>query len=56
MYSAFSERSRQLYGSGDDAFLRGLASELERSFGIHHATIQIEKDRAACSLADGHVH
>jgi cobalt-zinc-cadmium efflux system protein len=43
-------------GSGDDAFLRALAAELECSFGIHHATIQIEKDRAACSLADGHVH
>jgi cobalt-zinc-cadmium efflux system protein len=43
-------------GSGNDAFLRGLAGELEHRFGIHHATIQIERDRAACSLADGHVH
>lgn len=41
---------------GGDAFLRGLAAQLEGRFGIHHATIQIEQDRAACSLADGHVH
>jgi cobalt-zinc-cadmium efflux system protein len=43
-------------GNGDDAFLRGLAGDLEHRFGIHHATIQIEKDRAACSLADSHVY
>lgn len=43
-------------GNGDDAFLRGVAGQLESRFGIHHATIQIEHDHSACSLPDGHVH
>jgi len=38
---------------GDD-FLRTAAAELETRFGIHHATIQIERDRAACSLPNRH--
>lgn len=40
---------------GDD-FLRSVAAQLEAGFGIHHATIQIERDPAACSLPDGHGH
>ena len=31
-------------GQPGDPFLRGLAEELEQRFGIHHATIQIERD------------
>jgi len=38
-------------GSRGDTFLRQIADELERHFGIHHATIQIEQDAADC-----HVH
>ena len=34
----------------DDAFLRGLAGELEHRFKIHHATIQIEHSAADCRL------
>ena len=34
----------------DDSFLRGLTSELERRFSIHHATIQIERSAADCRL------
>jgi cobalt-zinc-cadmium efflux system protein len=37
-------------GTGDDAFLRGLAGELEHRFGIHHATIQVERSAADCRL------
>lgn len=33
-----------------DAFLHGLAEQLEAKFGIHHATIQIEQAAADCSL------
>ena len=36
--------------TGDDSFLRGLASELESRFSIHHATIQIERSAADCRL------
>ncbi len=43
-------------GSPGDSFLRELAGQLEKSFGIHHATIQVEADHAACSLPDAHVH
>lgn len=43
-------------GAQDDAFLRSIAAELEKKFGIHHATIQVERDRAACSLPESHVH
>jgi cobalt-zinc-cadmium efflux system protein len=39
-----------------DSYLRHIASQLETRFGIHHATIQIEQTRDACSLPDGHVH
>ncbi len=39
-----------------DTYLRNIASQLETRFGIHHATIQIEQTRDACSLPDGHVH
>lgn len=34
----------------DDSFLRGLTSELESRFSIHHATIQIERSAADCRL------
>jgi cobalt-zinc-cadmium efflux system protein len=43
-------------GTPGDAFLRELAGHLEKAFGIHHATIQVEGDHAACSLPDKHVH
>lgn len=43
-------------GTSGDRFLREVSARLEQEFGIHHATIQIEADQAACSLADGHVH
>lgn len=40
---------------GDD-FVKTICAELDQRFGIHHATIQIEQDRAQCSLhaAGGH--
>ncbi len=41
-------------GHPGDAFLRAVATELDSRFGIHHATIQIERDRASCSLPDHH--
>jgi cobalt-zinc-cadmium efflux system protein len=31
-------------GHPGDPFLRGLAKELEQRFGIHHATVQVERD------------
>lgn len=39
---------------GDD-FLRRVTHELDRRFGIHHATIQIERGDHACALAPEHV-
>jgi cobalt-zinc-cadmium efflux system protein len=43
-------------GPPGDAFLRDLAQHLEQRFEIHHATIQIEANHAACSLPDHHAH
>ena len=43
-------------GPPGDAFLRGLSSELEAKFGIHHATIQIESSAAECKLEHDHAH
>jgi cobalt-zinc-cadmium efflux system protein len=43
-------------GAGpDDAFLGDAVEALERRFGIHHATIQIEQGKRACDLAPAHV-
>lgn len=39
---------------GDD-FLQRVTRELDRRFGIHHATIQIERGDHACALAPEHV-
>jgi cobalt-zinc-cadmium efflux system protein len=40
-----------------DAFLREACARLEKRFGIHHATLQIEiaDTDAACALAPDHV-
>jgi cobalt-zinc-cadmium efflux system protein len=38
-------------GHPGDGFLRELAHDLEQRFGIHHATIQIERGELACGLA-----
>ncbi|MEQ1498149.1 MAG: cation diffusion facilitator family transporter [Novosphingobium sp.] len=43
-------------GNPGDAFLHGLAHELEQQFGIHHATVQVETTFADCSLHQGHQH
>ncbi|MFM5955145.1 MAG: cation diffusion facilitator family transporter [Novosphingobium sp.] len=43
-------------GVPDDGFLRVVSGELEVRFGIHHATIQVERAHTECSLPDGHVH
>ena len=37
-------------GHPGDRFLHDLAEALAHDFGIGHATIQIEADRAACAL------
>jgi cobalt-zinc-cadmium efflux system protein len=37
-------------GHPGDGFLRHLAHELEHDFAIGHATIQVERDEAACAL------
>lgn len=39
----------------DDAFLTQTAHELSETFGIHHATIQIEHDPRDCRLAPAHL-
>jgi cobalt-zinc-cadmium efflux system protein len=38
-------------GGHDDAFLHHVCSELSHRFKIHHATLQVEADGAACKLA-----
>jgi cobalt-zinc-cadmium efflux system protein len=38
-------------GSGSDRFLHSVCEHLQTTFGIEHATIQIEQNAAACSLA-----
>lgn len=43
-------------GPPGDAFLRGLAKELETRFGIHHATVQVETSFDDCSLHHDHKH
>ncbi len=47
-------------GHPGDVFLRQLAADLEQRFGIHHATIQVERSAAECRLghegAALHVH
>jgi len=43
-------------GAPGDPFLQGLAAQLEQRFGIHHATMQVERDARACSLQPDHVH
>lgn len=40
-------------GSQGDKFLHKVCAELHRQFGIEHATIQIERNAEACSLAEG---
>jgi cobalt-zinc-cadmium efflux system protein len=37
-------------GNGSDAFLHDVAAALHERFGIGHATLQIERDAAACAL------
>lgn len=37
-------------GPPGDAFLKDIAAHLDRAFGIHHATIQVERAAAECSL------
>jgi cobalt-zinc-cadmium efflux system protein len=37
--------------AGGDAFLHDVCQHLQGTFGIEHATIQIEQDAASCSLA-----
>jgi cobalt-zinc-cadmium efflux system protein len=37
--------------NGGDIFLRDVCTSLQRSFGIEHATIQIEQNAETCSLA-----
>ena len=43
-------------GAPGDAFLRGLASELEAKFKIHHVTIQVESSETECKLQHNHAH
>lgn len=43
-------------GAPGDMFLHQIAKELEKRFGIHHATIQIETSMADCTLGHGHKH
>jgi cobalt-zinc-cadmium efflux system protein len=38
-------------GGHDDAFLHHVCAELSHRFKIHHATLQVEADGAACRLA-----
>jgi cobalt-zinc-cadmium efflux system protein len=38
-------------GGHDDAFLHHVCAELSHRFRIHHATLQVEADGAACKLA-----
>jgi cobalt-zinc-cadmium efflux system protein len=38
-------------GRGGDAFLKGTCDELQRRFGIGHATLQIESEEMECTLA-----
>ena len=38
-------------GGHDDAFLHHVCAELSHRFKIHHATLQVEVDGAACKLA-----
>ncbi|MGY3615787.1 cation diffusion facilitator family transporter [Bradyrhizobium sp. USDA 10063] len=38
-------------GGHDDAFLHHVCAELSHRFKIHHATLQVEADGAACKLA-----
>lgn len=38
-------------GGHDDAFLHHVCAELSHRFRIHHATLQVEVDGAACKLA-----
>ncbi|TAI62706.1 cation diffusion facilitator family transporter [Bradyrhizobium sp. Leo170] len=38
-------------GGHDDAFLHRVCTELSHRFKIHHATLQVEADGAACKLA-----
>jgi cobalt-zinc-cadmium efflux system protein len=40
-------------GSQGDRFLHKVCAELHQQFGIEHATIQIEQNAEACSLAPG---
>jgi len=37
-------------GNGSDAFLHDLSQRLATQFGIDHATVQVERDAAACRL------
>lgn len=44
-------------GPTGDAFLKDIAAHLDSAFGIHHATVQIERAAANCSLeGDRHGH
>ncbi len=38
-------------GGHDDAFLHHVCAQLSHRFKIHHATLQVEADGAACKLA-----
>jgi cobalt-zinc-cadmium efflux system protein len=42
-------------GKVDDAFLTEASQELDRRFGIHHSTIQIEAGEQECRLAPTNV-
>jgi cobalt-zinc-cadmium efflux system protein len=54
--TAFTAHLVMPEGLPGDSFLRALAHELEGRFGIHHATIQVERADADCSLHGGHAH
>jgi cobalt-zinc-cadmium efflux system protein len=43
-------------GQPGDAFLRDVCAMLRTRFGIEHATIQVEIDEGACTLAGAHRH
>ncbi|MBA4162457.1 MAG: hypothetical protein C0515_10380 [Novosphingobium sp.] len=43
-------------GTPGDACLHQIAQDLEKRFGIHHATIQVETSMAECSLGHEHKH
>ncbi len=54
--TAFTAHLVMPAGPPTDAFLHDIAHYLETNFGIHHATIQVEKAASDCKVHHGHPH